>query len=412
MLETKMAPVLSPSPRLPSLEELLAPVGEDEFFRTYWDQRHLCISREDPSFYGSLFSLADVDRAIAAACDARQENLSLIPPPDSGRPITHHTPGGLALGSVYEAFSRGDTVRLMAVDRAWPPATELAEAVSARMSCFVNINFYLTPAGQQGFPVHVDTHDVLVLQVAGSKDWFLYEPVYPLPLNTLVHEPQAMKAKTKVEAESATPLGRVVLRQGDLLYLPRGLPHKAVATDETSLHLTVGLHPLYWVDFLKAAVEAACLSHEPLRRSLPPGFARDPAASGAMEETFRGILRSLAEDSPFARTARTLTDAVLTKQTLPADGHFATLQALALIGPETVVTRRGALVCRVGRDARAATIRFAANFVRGPAAIGPALEFVRDSERFRVRELPGPLSAESKVMLVRRLIREGLLRPE
>jgi hypothetical protein len=42
--------------------------------------------------------------------------------------------------------------------------------------------------------------------------------------------------------------------------------------------------------------------------------------------------------------------------------------------------------------------------------MGPALEHVRDHERFRVRDLPGTLDDDSKVVLVRRLVREGLLR--
>lgn len=412
MIETKKNPAPTSNVRDLTLGELLAPIDEGDFFRTYWEQRYLFVERGDPSFYGSLFTLADVDRAIAAAVDAHQDNLSLIPPPDSDRPIGHHQPGALPLSNVYEAFNRGDTIRLMAVDRAWPPVAALAAEIGARLSCSVNTNFYLTPARQQGFPVHVDTHDVFILQVSGSKEWFLYETSYPLPLATLVNTAQAMKARTKVDEESAQLSRRVLLHQGDLLYLPRGLPHKAVASDETSLHLTVGLHTLYWVDFLKVAVEEACLDYEPLRRSLPPGFARDSGVTGAMEETFVDIVRSLAERSPFARTAQALIDSTLGRQTLPADGHFATLQSLPGIGPESVVRRRGPLVCRVERNDQAALLRFAANVIRGPASIGPALEYVRDTERFRVRDLPGPLGAESKVVLVRRLVREGLLRPE
>jgi hypothetical protein len=76
-----------------------------------------------------------------------------------------------------------------------------------------------------------------------------------------------------------------------------------------------------------------------------------------------------------------------------------------------VLERRGHFVCRVSREGTTATIRFGENHVAGPAAIGVALEFVRDTPRFRVGDLPGALGSQSKVVLARRLVREGLLRP-
>jgi ribosomal protein L16 Arg81 hydroxylase len=52
-----------------------------------------------------------------------------------------------------------------------------------------------------------------------------------------------------VEGERGTPrveepaelLAEFDLRPGDAIYIPRGYVHDAVATDSTSLHLTVGM---------------------------------------------------------------------------------------------------------------------------------------------------------------------------
>jgi hypothetical protein len=48
--------------------------------------------------------------------------------------------------------------------------------------------------------------------------------------------------------------------------------------------------------------------------------------------------------------------------------------------------------------------------VRGPASIESALRFIAAAEAFQVRELPDALTDQSKLVLVRRLVREGLLR--
>ena len=46
-----------------------------------------------------------------------------------------------------------------------------------------------------------------------------------------------------------------------------------------------------------------------------------------------------------------------------------------------------------------------------PLHAGPAVRHALTTERFRVRDLPGDLDDAGKLVLVRRLIREGLLQP-
>ena len=48
--------------------------------------------------------------------------------------------------------------------------------------------------------------------------------------------------------------------------------------------------------------------------------------------------------------------------------------------------------------------------IDGPAKIAPALHFISRTERFTPRDLPDNLTSDAKLVLVRRLIREKLLR--
>ena len=95
-------------------------------------------------------------------------------------------------------------------------------------------NAYYTPAGSQGLPVHHDTHEVISLQVAGSKRWLVYEPVLELPLKNQRYR--------SALGEPGEPMLDVTLRAGDTLYLPRGWLHQALTSDEDSLHITVGIN--------------------------------------------------------------------------------------------------------------------------------------------------------------------------
>lgn len=92
--------------------------------------------------------------------------------------------------------------------------------------------------GCPGLSAHYDDHCVLVLQLAGAKAWLLQPPQqHPAALLPLTYcprlqlRPLAGPATEKQAKEQETQDGvvRLVLRAGDLLYVPRGWGHQAAA---------------------------------------------------------------------------------------------------------------------------------------------------------------------------------------
>ena len=155
-------------------EDLIGSMTLQKFISTYWEKRQLFVSRRSPRFYEDIFSLANVDKVISASSGSTHENLDIIPPPDSGRKTEKLRASGASMNKIYSSLGRGDTIRLLGIQQAWPPVAQLAATIGEALSADVNFNFYLTPAGSQGFPIHVDTHEALILQIEGSKDWFIY----------------------------------------------------------------------------------------------------------------------------------------------------------------------------------------------------------------------------------------------
>ena len=138
-------------------------------------------------------------------------------------------------------YADGATLVLQGLHRIWPPLIDFARRLGAELRQPLQVNAYLTPAGNKGFATHYDTHDVFVLQVDGTKRWRIHEPVLPDPL-----ERQAWGGrKDEVTATAdGPPALDVVLAPGDALYLPRGWLHSAEAQGERSLHLTIGVRAL------------------------------------------------------------------------------------------------------------------------------------------------------------------------
>ena len=90
----------------------------------------------------------------------------------------------------------------------------------------LQINAYLTPAGNQGFATHYDTHDVFVLQVDGRKHWRIHPPVLPRPAGEPAVGWPRRRGRRPADGHPALD---VVLAPGDALYLPRGWLHSAQA---------------------------------------------------------------------------------------------------------------------------------------------------------------------------------------
>jgi len=398
-----------------SFERLLAPITPQDFLREYWEQKPLIVNRDRPLVYDSIMTFADLDDLLHIARESMIGLMLIVPPPGSGRAQSNFQGKEISVAAAYQAFGIGDTLRLSSVHLLWPSIAALRAAICEALDADVQVNAYVTPASAQGFSMHFDTHDALILQVDGSKDWYIYDRYIDAPIPTeanLSYTATSLYEAVAGRENELDLLGQIRLEKGDLLYLPRGFPHKAVATAEASLHLTVGIHPVYWVDLLKASMETVCLQYADLRRALPPGFISDPGIRSTMSQQFREILELASRNVDLDRTLDDLISLRIRKQAYPPDGHFTQIMKVAELGIDSVVRRRRGLDCRLFEQENIRGIAFAKSEVRGPAQVGLALRHICDHRRFRVRDLPGPLDDQSRLVLVRRLIREGLLQVE
>jgi JmjC domain len=255
----------------------------------------------------------------------------------------------------------------------------------------VQANAYYTPRGSQGFAVHHDTHDVLILQVAGEKRWLLYEPLVELPLKT--------QRYSKALGEPGEPTDDFVLRAGDTLYLPRGWLHQAETSDTDSLHLTVGINAYTWLDAAKAAL-AEAEGEAGFRHGVEPGS----------DEADRLAERLGAELDPGLVAMRRRRRFVQTRRPIRADG-LGQLRALKRLDAETLLERRDTVIADLEEGPDGLALLFEGKELSFPAHCGPELAACYEAdEPFRLSELPGDLDAEGRLVLARRLVREGFLR--
>jgi ribosomal protein L16 Arg81 hydroxylase len=391
------------------LARLLQPIEPEAFFRDTWEKRPLGIYRNDPAYYRDLFTLRDVDQVIAFTRPRvfHPEDLESGPAPsrsvvqgwqpDEEPALAAQYPDVSAL---HRAFAAGKTISLRAMDLRWPAIASLCRRLQGLFGCHVHGNLYLTPKGAQGFSPHFDTHEVFVLQLEGTKHWRFYGPACDLPL-----------AEDDVPVDRkllGPPTEEAVLRSGDLLYMPRGHVHEAFTSDCLSLHLTVGVRVFRWVDLLGQALADVTAGDVRFRQALPPGLLT--ARSGeVVRQRFRELLHALAEHAEADEAVDHLAETFLPQMpALPGD-FFAAADA-DTVGLDSELQRAPGAVCRVVRapDGRVALV-YPGNRVDGPARIAPLLDHIARTPRFVVRDLPGELTPDSKLVLARRLVRERFL---
>ncbi|MEW2586280.1 JmjC domain-containing protein [Streptomyces virginiae] len=179
----------------------------------------------------------------------------------------------------------GASLVLDAVEKIHPAVGVAAEGLERFLGTSVQANAYASWTDREGFGLHWDDHDVVVVQVHGSKRWRLYGSTREAPTFRDVESP---------ESPEGDPVADIVLAPGDVLYLPRGWWHAVTADQGTeSLHLTFGMVPhtgadlmLWVVDHLRSSLA--------LRKDIPR-FASLPEQSDFIEAVRREVLDMMAD---------------------------------------------------------------------------------------------------------------------
>ena len=373
-------------PSTAALARAVGPVETERFLAEHWERKPLVVPRAEEGRFDDLLSVRDVERLVTEGA-LRTPAFRLV---RAGATVAGYTTdlswrpspftGVADVRRMLEEFEAGATIVLQGLHHLWLPLARYCRRLEAFFGHPVQANAYYTPAGSQGLPVHHDTHEVISLQVAGEKRWLVYEPVLELPLKT-----QRYRSALGAPGE---PVLDSTLRAGDTMYLPRGWLHQAVTSGADSLHITVGVNVRRWIDEARAELDRQ-EGELPYRTTIDA--AEPPELPPLDAEEARRRARSR-----FVRSRRPI-----------LDGQLSELRAVDSLTLDDELVRRETVIA----DLHGTTLVFEGRELRFPERLARELEFVvTTDDSFRVGDLPGDLDGPGKLVLVRRLVREGFLR--
>ena len=369
-----------------ALARAIEPVDTDRFLAEHWEQKPLVVPRAEESRFDDLLSVRDVERLVTET-GIRTPAFRLVKAGETPSRYTTDLPlrpapftGVADVRRVVEEFESGATIVLQGLHHLWLPLARYCRHLEAFLGHPAQANAYYTPRGSQGLPVHHDTHEVISLQVAGEKRWLVYEPVVELPLKN-----QRYRSALGAPGE---PVLDVTLKAGDTMYLPRGWLHQALTSGSDSLHITVGVNVRRWVDEARAAVDE-------LEDDLEFRRAIDAEEAPALPALDAAEVREQARDR-FVFSRRPI-----------LDGQLSELLTVDEMTAETELVRRDTVIA----DLRGTTLVFEGRRLRFPERLVAELEFLVASDGpFTASQLPGGLDDTGRLVLLRRLVREGFVR--
>jgi ribosomal protein L16 Arg81 hydroxylase len=384
-----------------SLAWLLQPLSVETFLDEIWSQTHHHVKRGSPGYFDGLLPGPSTVDELLELFRREPSAVRLVKGRDKKGPDNYRlVDGSLDVVAIRQDFADGFTIVLDGVEQYARAVGTLAHSIEVELNFPIQVNTYITPPGQTGLAAHYDDHDVLILQIQGSKIWHLYLGADRPPR-------EIQREKEKAVAIDGLPAPTDLhLKAGDVLYMPRGRVHAAETTSEQSIHLTVGIHAPTVLMLAMGALYSQSWRDDRLNARVPPRHLDDPDLDATLRALVREALGTVDDPGAMAGGLGLLADGLVRRGRCPPIGKIADANG---IDGQTRVVKYQPLYSRVKAVEDGVSLQFASLSTNAAADHEAALRFISSStEPFRIGELPG-LRAAQQTDLVRTLIVSGFL---
>jgi bifunctional lysine-specific demethylase and histidyl-hydroxylase MINA len=370
-----------------SFDAIMAPLGAERFFAEYEGKQPLHLKGAADKF-AEVMTWAKLNDLLGQATIWSQQSLVLVLDKDPIPPARYCAPaagrdGGQVLrpdpDKVKDFLRRGATLVANDIDHLGPGLTAFTDAMEQALGGKVQGNLYLSSRRRQGFGAHFDTHDVYAVHVEGTKTWHVYEGRATDPI---AHAMFKNLGREHHEKAKGAKLMDVHMEPGDLLYLPRGQYHDALADEGGTVHVAFGITYPIGMDVMSFLFERVAAEPE-FRANLPRADGPNATSAlsarlAALSDKIRAVLaepRTAAQIATLQRGFRYPRHAYALPDLLaePADDRFR-VRATGV----RMVQQNGRYGL-VQEGSRAAT--------EVPAEVGPLVRWVLERREFSRTEL-------------------------
>jgi ribosomal protein L16 Arg81 hydroxylase len=383
-----------------SLAWLLHPLAVETFLNQIWAERHHHLERQCAGYFDNLLAGPSASEELLKCFRRTPSAVRLMRGQDKKSPDSHRlVDGSLDLAGVRQDYADGYTVVLDGVDQYARDIGSLARSIEVELNYPTQVNAYISPPASQGLVAHYDDHDLLILQIEGSKIWHLYDGAEVSP-----HD---LHRKEKSVATQGLPMPTDLhMKAGDVLYLPRGRIHAAETDSASSIHLSVGIHAPTLLLLAVGALHRLSYHDDRLNARLPPRHLDDAELQASLGVLLRDAVEAVEDPRAIAGGLDALADVLVRRGRCPPVGQIS---GATTIDGRTLVRKYQPLYSWVTTAAGGVALHFARLSIPATFDHEAALLFAsRSTQPFRVGDLPGLVPAQ-QAELARTLIVSGFL---
>lgn len=221
------------------LAELLAPASLATLLEHLESRSILHLPAPQRDRFDGLFSWTHLEEIVACGF-AETDRIFLFAGGrqlDATRLGVIAGPGRFDPAGVRSLFKQGATFSLPNIQAHFEETRRLVSDIEWCLGERVELRVVASPSSGIPIPLHFDVPDLLVLQIAGDKQWrFFGEPA-----------PDSCRYRTLDEPPSNVT-AQIHLQRGDVLFIPSGLHHQCQPEGD-SLHLAISIYRRTSMDF-------------------------------------------------------------------------------------------------------------------------------------------------------------------
>ena len=390
------------------ISNILSYFENNDFFEQYYEKNFYY--GEVSINYENLLTLSDINNFFSR----NDLQLPFIRMAKDGNPVPYEeylldisAANGfdriINVDKVLSKYHNGTTIILNAGQLIFNNLRKLCSKLEDFFNFRINANIYITPKNNQGFTPHVDGHDVIILQIEGEKDWEIYRPIQSLPNSS-----QAGDLNAEIRnGKELKHLKSIKLSKGNFMYIPRGFIHEAKCSNEHSIHITIGLFPLLWTNLVSKYLEKVVESTLP-NSSLPTWNTKDNISD------YQSKVDILAKEISEINISSILNKGAIEKENKAIKlqnnkNRFYDIIKSPNIDLNTKVKIRHGVVYNITQSDSYISLGFYEKTVNLPLLLHSTLDFILEHDTFFINELPNEYDDNSKILLIQKLVSEGLL---
>lgn len=379
--------------------ELLGKFSKELFFKEYWGKNWLYLKKEESPVQNFPISIEFLDDFFTNT-RLRHPWVKLIQN-GSEVPIKKYRNDKLSQltdiidnEKLFEHLRSGATVIANSIDKSHGQIGIFCRELEKELSVKIWANLYISPAKSTGIGIHQDAHDIMIIQLAGKKNWHIY--------------PREAYSGPRQPGPNDIPEKEFQIQKNELIYLPKNQPHMAYAIDDSpSVHLALTFEGLVWSDLIKHFAKKVS-EDSTFQQRIPLPLEGKEAYDNFLEDFHKEWGSFNKENSPIEFVGK-LNTATYHQQNAQKESRLSDWLGTNQITSMTTLQKRKYVAHQLRKQGKTIHLLFHNKKLVFPIFIASFLDQILQEEPFKLSDINAQQSDQEKIALAKKLLQEGIL---